>query len=282
MYIVHFWSSVLFVGTLRVLESVALSKSGDSSRLNSARSLKSSERNNGPDGIHSARSPLGHSARFPLGGITSNNAGGNTTQSNFLIPFEEPPAWALTKHNVVATTTNSITTAITADQILSHSLDEEKTPIYHPNHHPVGGGGGGTHGRTGEQHHKNKKGGAAGYNEKVGLLHLLIVDDSTLSRKMLSKVFCASGHTCDMAENGEIAVEKMRVNMNDVSNGVVTNGIAIKLYDAVLTDFEMPVMNGPTSVREIRRIGFKNKIFGLTGNALTEQVLNNILYNIHT
>ena len=51
-----------------------------------------------------------------------------------------------------------------------------------------------------------------------------------------------------------------------------TNGVATKLYDAILTDFEMPVMNGPTSVKEMRLMGYKNKIFGVTGNGLAEQV----------
>ena len=54
------------------------------------------------------------------------------------------------------------------------------------------------------------------------------------------------------------------------SSGAANDGT--KLYDAVLTDFEMPVMNGPTSVKEMRLMGYKNKIFGVTGNGLAEQV----------
>ena len=71
-----------------------------------------------------------------------------------------------------------------------------------------------------------------------------------------------------MAENGQIALDRLRTNMTDASIG--TSGV--KLYDAVLTDFEMPVMNGPTSVKEMRLMGYKNKIFGVTGNGLAEQV----------
>ena len=81
---------------------------------------------------------------------------------------------------------------------------------------------------------------------------------------------CSAGHTCDLAENGQIALDKLRENMTAPRDSA--NDGAIKLYDAILTDYEMPVMNGPTSVKEMRLMGYKNKIFGVTGNGLAEQV----------
>ena len=119
----------------------------------------------------------------------------------------------------------------------------------------------------GENNNKN--------NKKVGAgLHLLIVDDSGLSRKMLARVLCAAGYTCDSAENGQVALDKLRINMTNAAlSGTGGAGVGgTRLYDAVLTDYEMPVMNGPTSVKAMRLMGYKNKIFGLTGNGLAEQV----------
>ena len=37
-------------------------------------------------------------------------------------------------------------------------------------------------------------------------------------------------------------------------------------------DFEMPVMNGPTATRQLRDLGCKAYIIGVTGNVLAEDV----------
>ena len=38
--------------------------------------------------------------------------------------------------------------------------------------------------------------------------------------------------------------------------------------DIILMDFIMPHMDGPTATREIRSLGYKGLIIGVTGNAL--------------
>eukprot|EP01042_Synura_sphagnicola_P036702 gene36702-biopygen19928 len=38
-------------------------------------------------------------------------------------------------------------------------------------------------------------------------------------------------------------------------------------YDVIFMDFVMPNMDGPTATAEIRKMGFKGPIFGVTGNA---------------
>ena len=96
------------------------------------------------------------------------------------------------------------------------------------------------------------------------VFHLLIVDDSPLNRKMLLKIFRAAGHTCDEAEDGEQAVakviEKMALEGED------------RVYSAILMDFVMPNMDGPTAVKKIRALGYTARIFGVTGNALDSDV----------
>ena len=92
------------------------------------------------------------------------------------------------------------------------------------------------------------------------VLEVLVVDDSRLNRKMLLKVLKKDGHICTEAEDGLEAIERVKERI-DFANG--SHG---KPYDAILMDFVMPNMDGPTAVKCIRSIGYKAPIFGVTGN----------------
>ena len=45
-----------------------------------------------------------------------------------------------------------------------------------------------------------------------------------------------------------------------------------RLYDMILCDSVMPVMDGPTAVQIIRGLGYDGPILGVTGNTLPEQI----------
>jgi signal transduction histidine kinase/CheY-like chemotaxis protein len=92
------------------------------------------------------------------------------------------------------------------------------------------------------------------------VLEILVVDDSRLSRKMLMKCLRAEGHTCFEAEDGLEALEKVKERMSCVPEEMG------KLFDIILMDFVMPIMDGPTATREMRAIGYMAPIFGVTGN----------------
>ena len=92
--------------------------------------------------------------------------------------------------------------------------------------------------------------------------HLLIVDDSSLNRKMLLRIFRAAGHTCEEAEDGVIAVAKVKEMMSS----------SAKAYSAILMDFVMPNMDGPTATKEIRSLGYTAPIYGVTGNTLNTDI----------
>lgn len=71
------------------------------------------------------------------------------------------------------------------------------------------------------------------------MLSILIVDDSALVRSTLRQAIgrYSALHVCGEAENGEIAVEKVR-----------------QLHPAaVILDLQMPVMNGLEAARQISR-----------------------------
>ena len=72
---------------------------------------------------------------------------------------------------------------------------------------------------------------------------------------MLMRTLKASGHTGEEAEDGQIAVDKVK------EKGSTT-------YDAILMDFVMPVLDGPDATKAIRALGHTGPIIGCTGNTL--------------
>jgi CheY-like chemotaxis protein len=209
------------------------------------------------------------------------------------------------------------------------------------------GGGGGGREKTHEKfphekaHENDVSGGVAGSsgasagagpmaeNQRSNCHYLLIVDDSTMNRKMLCKLLENRGHKCEQAKDGKEAVEKIKAmllaasaaaagsamtsastssstaatvnlggdnhksgggvkgadpnssnsnqsnrssNSNSNINRVLAAAAAARGYDAILMDFVMPVMDGPTATKAIRELGFTRPIFGVTGNALKSDI----------
>ena len=93
---------------------------------------------------------------------------------------------------------------------------------------------------------------------------VLVVDDSNLNRKMLIKLFKTAKYTCDEASDGLIAVAKVKERM--------ARKEGMNSYDAILMDFVMPNMDGPTATETIRALGYSGPIFGVTGNALDSDI----------
>ena len=91
-------------------------------------------------------------------------------------------------------------------------------------------------------------------------LQILVVDDSRLNRKMLLKCLRADGHECSECADGIEAVAAVKERVDHA------NGGKRKPFDAILMDYMMPNMDGPTATREIRALGYTSLIFGVTGN----------------
>jgi CheY-like chemotaxis protein len=95
-------------------------------------------------------------------------------------------------------------------------------------------------------------------------LCILVVDDSDTNRKFLTRILQNHGHTCDQAGDGSEAVEMVSESMGQYNDS--------KHYDAVLLDYEMPIMNGPTAAKMMRDLGSDTFIVGITGNLLPEDI----------
>lgn len=88
-------------------------------------------------------------------------------------------------------------------------------------------------------------------------LHILLVEDNLLNQKLAARVLEQLEATVDLAENGLIAIDKVR-------NGT---------YDAVLMDVQMPEMDGLTATKHIRTdLNSTVPIIALTAHAMKEEV----------
>src|SRR5262245_23531985 len=81
---------------------------------------------------------------------------------------------------------------------------------------------------------------------------ILVVDDGPENRELVSLVLGEVGLTVEEAENGQVAVDKA----------------ARSVYDAILMDMSMPVMDGATATRLLRGRGLKTPIIALTAHAM--------------
>ncbi len=93
-------------------------------------------------------------------------------------------------------------------------------------------------------------------------LAILVVEDNAINLRLITAALTRAGHNVDTATDGQIALDKFKENS----------------YDAILMDIMMPVMDGLTSTREIRKIesekisgkGNRVKIIAITANAFED------------
>ena len=80
-------------------------------------------------------------------------------------------------------------------------------------------------------------------NDSLGLrpMRVLVVDDSISILKVTSRLLMMNGHTVETASNGSIGLDMLKA------------GYENQLYDMILTDIQMPVMDGNEATKLFRR-----------------------------
>ncbi|MFO1030938.1 MAG: ATP-binding protein [Planctomycetota bacterium] len=86
-------------------------------------------------------------------------------------------------------------------------------------------------------------------------VRVLVVEDGLDNQKLISRILGKAGCEVVLADNGQIGVDRV----GDDGAG----------FDVVLMDLQMPVMDGLTATRELRRRGVRIPIMALTANAMT-------------
>ena len=88
--------------------------------------------------------------------------------------------------------------------------------------------------------------------------HVLVVEDTPMNQQLAQWTLQKLGCTVDIAENGEVAIQKIRS----------------KHYDLILMDLQMPGMDGIAATYEIRRIEIEEALKTTPIVAMTAHVLD--------
>ncbi|EIN05969.1 hypothetical protein PUNSTDRAFT_145366 [Punctularia strigosozonata HHB-11173 SS5] len=113
-------------------------------------------------------------------------------------------------------------------------------------------------------------------------MHVLVVDDDTLTRMLMKRMLMRLGCHVSTAENGEIAVEMITGGLrptpssegsskrigNEPGSGGEDSGGQEGRFAAVFLDNQMPVLSGIHTIARLREAGRKDFVIGVTGNAL--------------
>jgi two-component system, sensor histidine kinase len=83
---------------------------------------------------------------------------------------------------------------------------------------------------------------------------VLLVEDGSVNRKLISIMLRTAGIDVTTAENGQVGVQLATTSF----------------FDVILMDMQMPVMDGYTAARTLRDVGMRVPIVALTAHALAE------------
>ena len=129
-----------------------------------------------------------------------------------------------------------------------------------------GGGGGGSEHRgsqllTGLDIRLPKKASeeaSSGTSRPLQSARILVVEDMMVNQAIIATLLRDAGAQVAIADNGAIGVQKV---MQDMDNGL--------LFDVVLMDMQMPVMDGYEATAFLRKHGYQRPIVAVTAHALS-------------
>jgi CheY-like chemotaxis protein len=86
---------------------------------------------------------------------------------------------------------------------------------------------------------------------------VLIVDDSADAQRLISTLLCRAGAHAEGVESGQRAIEAISRSSQ-------------RPFDIVLLDMQMPDLDGYSTARQLRSMGYRGRIIALTGNAMQD------------
>ncbi|TKA52251.1 hypothetical protein B0A53_04674 [Rhodotorula sp. CCFEE 5036] len=104
-------------------------------------------------------------------------------------------------------------------------------------------------------------------------VHVLVVEDNEINRKVLNRQLKNAGYFVSLVGDGQQALDALAEDARRATQDASYNGIQV-----VLMDIEMPVMDGLTAIRELRRreqageIDRRYPVCAVTGNARDAQL----------
>lgn len=84
---------------------------------------------------------------------------------------------------------------------------------------------------------------------------ILLAEDSPASQRLIAWVLREAGAEVSVADNGQAAVELVAAAKKTGS-----------AFDIILTDIQMPIMDGYEATRQLRKIGHTMPIIAMTAN----------------
>ena len=94
---------------------------------------------------------------------------------------------------------------------------------------------------------------------RTQLFSIVIVQDALSNRKMLEKLLQRHDVATQIAEDGLIAVNRVSLNPEE--------------FHVIFMDNIMPNMSGIAATKELRKIGFRGLIVGVSGNTQSDDVV---------
>ncbi len=98
---------------------------------------------------------------------------------------------------------------------------------------------------------------ATGSGKPLLGLRILCAEDVEVNRLILEELLMTAGASCEFAENGRIAVERVAAGQDN--------------FDAVLMDVQMPVMDGHEATRRIKALRPGLPVIGVSAHAMNEE-----------